>query len=78
MKNLHKLGKAQKPFSNMVVKHDMSKNDREQDKALQKEAKQRSADNSEDSNFLYVVQGPPGTRKIIKVKKRAMRTQKKK
>ena len=44
MKNLHKLGKAQKPFFNMVVKHDMSKNDREQDKTLQKEAKQRSAD----------------------------------
>ena len=36
MKNLHKLGKTQEPFSNMVVKHDMSKNDREQDKTLQK------------------------------------------
>ena len=61
----------------MIVKHDMSKNDREQDKALQKEAKQRSTDNSENSDFLYVVRGPPGTRKIIKVKKKAT-TQKKK
>ena len=34
MKNLHKLGKAQEPFSNMVVKHDMSKNDRKQEKTF--------------------------------------------
>ena len=54
----------------------MSKNDREQDKTLQKEAKQRSTDNSEDSDFLYVVCGPPGTQKIIKVKKRATNPEK--
>ena len=40
MKNLHKLKTKAEPFREMVIKHDMSREDREKERLLQKEARE--------------------------------------
>ena len=70
MKNLHKLKNKGEPFSEMVIKHDMSREDREKERLLQKEASEKTQQ-EQTSNFLYIVRGRPGERQITKVKKGA-------
>ena len=69
MKNLHKLKNKGEPFSEMVIKHDMSREDREKERLLQKEAREKTQQ-EQTSNLVYIVRGRPGERKIIKVKKK--------
>ena len=41
MKNLYKLKNKGDPFSGMIIKHDMSRDDREKERLLQKEAREK-------------------------------------
>lgn len=65
MKNLKKLKGMGEPYESIRVKHDMSIEDRNQERELQKEAKELS-DKEKDSNFIYLVRGQPGNRRIVK------------
>ena len=67
MKNVHKLRYTEEPYKSMSVKHDMTQDERKQEKELREEAK-RMNDTSE--NFLFVVRGLPWERQIIKIKRR--------
>ena len=69
MKNLYKLKNKDEPFSGMIIKHDMSREDRENERLLQKEARERTQQ-EQTTNVVYLVRGRPGERQIIKVKKR--------
>ena len=50
MKNLYKLKNKGEPFNGMIVKHDMTKNNREKERSLQKEATEKSLQ-EETTNF---------------------------
>ena len=52
----------------MVIKHDMSREDREKERLLQKEAKEKTQQ-EQTSNVVYIVRGRPGERQVIKEKK---------
>ena len=69
MENLYKLKNRGEPFSGMIIKHDMSRDDREKERLLQKEARERTQQ-EQTTNVVYLVRGRPGERQIIKVKKR--------
>ena len=56
-------------FKDVVVSHDMTKQEREQCKQLVAEAKIREA-NDDSGEFIYRVRGPPGEMRIQKIKKR--------
>jgi len=51
----------------------MSREDREKERLLQKEAREKTQQ-EQTSIFLYIVRGRPGERQIIKVKKGAKGT----
>lgn len=68
MTNLSELRNADEPFDEMRVQHDMTPSERETEKKLIAEAKEKSEADSE--NFFYVVRGLPGNRKVVQVKKR--------
>ena len=52
MKNLHKLKTKVEPFSEMVIKHDMSREDREE-RLLQKKAREKTQQ-EQTSNVVYI------------------------
>ena len=58
MKNLYKLVDADESFKRMSVKHDMTREERQKDKALREQA----------GNFRYVVRGLPWEIQISKTK----------
>ena len=51
----------------MSVKHDMTREERQKDKALREQAK-KSQDEDASGNFRYVVRGLPWERQIRKIK----------
>lgn len=67
MKNVHKLRNADEKYSLMSVKHDMTQEEREQDKKLRAEAKDKQ-EKDKTGNFLYLVRGMPWERHIQKIK----------
>ena len=67
MKNVHKLRNAEDKFRTMSVKHDMTQEEREHDKKLRNEAKEKQ-EKDKNGNFLYVVRGMPWERHIQKIK----------
>ena len=69
MRNLYKLKNAKSPLNKISVKHDMTKQEREQDKKPEGEARSHNDRNS-DPTYKFVVTGLPWDRKIIKVRKR--------
>ena len=69
MKNLYKLKGAAPPLDQISVKHDMTKQEREQEKILQSEARLKNEEN-EDPKFKFKVIGLPWERRLSKVKKR--------
>ena len=54
VKNLYKLKNKGEPFSGMIIKHDMSRDDREKERLLQKEARERTQQ-EQNINFVYLV-----------------------
>lgn len=68
MKNAHKLSSSKSDyFITIGIKHDMTKEERQRDKDLKKEAKDRTE--KETENFVHVVRGMPWERKIVRVRK---------
>ena len=51
MKNLHKLRNKGEPFSEMVIQHDMSREDREKERLLQKDAREKTQQ-EQTTNFV--------------------------
>ena len=68
MKNLYKIKSINVEFQNFIIAHDMTKNEREQCRALVAEAKQKTE--QESGEWRYVVRGSPGMMKIVKLRKR--------
>jgi hypothetical protein len=66
MKNECKLGKADDKFRMMSIKHDMTQEERDQDKKLRAEAKDKQEINKSE-NFLYLVKGMPWERHMQKI-----------
>jgi len=66
MKNLYRLKDSDSKIS---VRHDMTRDEREEDKSLRVEAKEKNETN-QDHNVFYIVRGEPGDRRVVKVKKR--------
>ena len=62
--NASKLKDAEKPYGNIGITHDMTKQEREQSKKLQLEAKQLEADS--EGKWIFKVRGPPWNPRIIK------------
>ena len=67
MKNAYKL-QFSSEMKEVRIKHDMSKEDRQKEYELRREARQRQTDDS-NQDFLYRVRGPNWDRKIVKIKK---------
>ena len=65
-KNLHKLKECRPPLSQVRVQHDMSREEREEETRLYKEAKAMGA--QDQGNWSYKVRGPPWARRIAKIK----------
>jgi hypothetical protein len=66
MRNLKNLKDSKYKIS---VREDMSKEDREVERALREEAKTKNSDNV-DPQWIYVVKGEPWNRRVVKVKKK--------
>lgn len=75
MRNVYKLRNAKMPFSEVSVKHDMTKEERDHEKELRTEAKRLNNENK-NSNFQYVVRGMPWERQVRKIKTRTLDTNK--
>ena len=68
MRNAHKLSHSgSEIYRGIGIKHDMTKEEREKDNELKREAKERTEKDTE--NFIHVVRGMPWERKIVKIKK---------
>ncbi|KAK2192590.1 hypothetical protein NP493_26g03045 [Ridgeia piscesae] len=59
MKNLYKLKTKGEPFREMIIKHDMSREDREKERLLQKEAREKTA----GTNFKFCLHSKRSTRR---------------
>jgi hypothetical protein len=68
MENLNKLKEATAKYKRVIVVHDMTKKEREDCRTLVDEAKTKTAQDP-SGEWVYVVRGPPGQMKLIKVKK---------
>ncbi len=68
MRNANKLRfSSSKYMQNIRIKHDMSKDDRQKEYELRKEAKEKQSE-SKNEDFLYVVRGPNWDRKIVRIR----------
>jgi len=69
MKSAHKLaGSSSDYFKKIGIKHDMTREEREQEAKLKEEAKEKNkAEQSKD--FVYLVKGLPWERRIVKIRK---------
>jgi hypothetical protein len=68
MENLNKLKDAPAKFKKVIVVHDMTKKEREECRTLVDEAKTKTAQETL-GEWIYVVRGPPGQMKLIRVRK---------
>ena len=67
MESLYKLAKASDVFKNLSISHDMTKAERNEQKKLVNEAKDKE---NNDGEFRFKVRGFPGAMRIVKIKKR--------
>lgn len=74
MKRLYRLGHTDVPeyFTDISVKHDMTPAERENEKELRREVREKN-ESREDLNLKYKIAGPPWDRKIITVEVREPR-----
>ena len=68
MKKIFRLGEEEVPddFADISVKHDMTPSERETEKALRKQAREKTTEQQE-KNVEFVVRGPPWERVIVKM-----------
>ena len=67
MNNLYYIKKT--PYKDIVISHDMTKNERDQCKKLVEEAKKKELEES-SGEWIFRVRGLPGQMKIMKIRKR--------
>ena len=72
MESLYKSAKASDVFKNLSISHDMTKAERNEQKKLVNEAKDKEKNEGE---FRFKVRGLPGAMRIVKIKKREERYQ---
>ena len=65
MASLGNLKNAEEPYSRISISHDMTKEEREQNKKLLTEAKKLQ--DEDQGNWTYKVRGPPWDLKIVKL-----------
>jgi hypothetical protein len=73
MANMKNLATAEDKFKQLSITHDMTKKERLQNKEKLAEAKNKNEVLEEDSQsvkYKYLVKGPPGDRRVVKVKKK--------
>ena len=70
MKNLTKLKNVEETseFANISVAHDMTKSERDLNKAKIAEAKAKT-ENDKSGKYMFIVRGPPWARKIVRIPK---------
>jgi hypothetical protein len=72
MANMKNLATAEDKFKQLSITHDMTKKERLQNKEKLAEAKNKNEVLEEDNQsvkYKYLVKGPPGDRRVVKVKK---------
>ncbi len=67
MKNLRKLSNAEEIYKKLSIVHDMSKEEREANSKLVKEARKLKSEDV-SGEWDYKVRGPPWARKVVKMK----------
>ncbi len=70
MSNLVNLSKASEGLRKISVRHDLTKEQRDEEKKLREEAKKMEAEDK-SGEFDYRIRGPPWERRIAKMKKRS-------
>ena len=73
MANMKNLATAEDKFKQLSITHDMTKNERLQNKEKLAEAKNKNEvleENNQSVKYKYLVKGPPGDRRVVKVKKK--------
>jgi hypothetical protein len=73
MANMKNLATAEDKFKQLSITHDMTKKERLQNKEKLAEAKKKNEVLEEDNQsvkYKYLVKGPPGDRRVVKVKKK--------
>ena len=73
MANMKNLATAEDKFKQLSITHDMTKKERLQNKEKLAEAKNKNEVLEEDNQsvkYKYLVKGPPGDRRVVKVKKK--------
>ena len=55
-------------FANISVTHDMTKTERDQNRAKISEAKKKTEDDK-SGKYMYIVRGPPWARKVVRIQK---------
>ena len=73
MANVKNLGAAEDKFKQLSITHDMTKKERLQNRDKLQEAKNKNDELEEDNQsvkYKYQVKGPPGDRRVVKVKKK--------
>ena len=70
MGRLKKLGNAEPKYKKISVVHDLTQKERQKNKEKWEECKEKNQETeSGDSNFKYILKGPPWDRRVAKVKK---------
>ena len=69
MSKLGKLAEAPEEFKKISVSHDMTKDDREQNRKLVAEAKNKTKEDP-TGNWVFRVKGLPGMRRIVRIEKK--------
>ena len=73
MKNLDKLKNPPDQFKNFSIKHDMTVDERKNERMLQdiaNEKKKTLHQNKDSKNFVFVARGPLWDSKVIKLKRK--------
>ena len=66
MNNLFKLKHLESKYKNVVIAHDMTKNERKNCKTLVEDAKKQQEEHS--GNFIFRVRGTPGAMSIVRLR----------
>ncbi len=69
MANLVHLSKAPESLKKISVHHDLTKNQREDEKKLREQAKKMESED-ESGEYNYRIRGTPWARRIVKMKKK--------
>ncbi len=69
LRNAHKLKLAPEPYKLIRISNDMSQAEREEHNSQLSEARRRDAE-EQSGDYIHLVRGPPGRKRIMRVKRR--------